>query len=268
VTVAALPSPAQAVAESAGDAGAQPALAIRGLSKTFGGLPAVQAVSLDLLPGERHLLLGPNGAGKTTIFNLICGDLRPTAGSVKLFGAELMGLAPRRRTALGLGRTYQILTLFPHETVRRNVMLALNGLRPAQWRIWSPFGADRALLEEADRVLERVGLSALGDRVVGQTAYGDRRRLEIALALALSPKVLLLDEPLAGLSREERVMVQYLLQNLPREVTVLLIEHDMDVALAFAERITLLHQGAVVATGTRTDIASDPRTREIYLGGG
>jgi branched-chain amino acid transport system ATP-binding protein len=145
-------------------------------------------------------------------------------------------------------------------------MLALNGLRRDKWRAWSPFGADASLRAEALAILDRVKLADLADRPVSQTAYGDRRRLEIAMALALAPRVLLLDEPLAGLSRDERVMVQDLLANLPEEMTVVLIEHDMDVALAFAERITLLHHGRVVTTGSRADIAADPRTREVYLG--
>ncbi|MBB6306017.1 ABC transporter ATP-binding protein [Xanthobacter tagetidis] len=245
---------------------AEPALHIAGLSKQFGGLPAVSDVSLAIMPGERHLLLGPNGAGKTTLFNLICGDLAPTLGSIRLFGAELVGLPPRKRTAFGLARTYQILTLFPHETICRNVMLALNGLKAGKWGTWRAFEANRALRAEAMAILDRVRLADLADRPVSQTAYGDRRRLEIAMALALSPRVLLLDEPLAGLSRDERVTVQDLLANLPPDVTVVLIEHDMDVALAFAERITLLHHGRVVATGSRAEIAADPRTREVYLG--
>ncbi|MFG1320580.1 ABC transporter ATP-binding protein [Xanthobacter autotrophicus] len=242
------------------------ALEIKGLSKQFGGLPAVSDVTLAIRPGERHLLLGPNGAGKTTLFNLICGDLPPTAGSIRLFGQELVGLPPRKRTACGLARTYQILTLFPHETLCRNVMLALNGLRPQKWRFWRDFDDDTDMRAEAFAILERVKLADLADRTVSQTAYGDRRRLEIALALALAPRVLLLDEPLAGLSRDERVMVQELLDTLPQDVTIVLIEHDMDVALAFAERITLLHHGSVVITGSRAEIAADPRTREVYLG--
>lgn len=245
---------------------AETALEISNLSKVFGGLPAVNGISLSISPGERHLLLGPNGAGKTTFFNLLCGDIRPTHGSVRLFGEEMIGLPPQRRAAKGLGRTYQILTLFPQETIRRNVMIALNGLRPAKWGFWNSLDSSVDLGIEADKLLDRVGMSDIGGRVVAQTSYGDRRRLEIALALALSPRVLLLDEPLAGLSREERVTVQRLLDTLPRETTILLIEHDMDVALAFAERVTLLHHGTVIATGTRAEIAADPRTREIYLG--
>lgn len=245
---------------------AEKALEVANLSKIFGGLPAVNGISLSIAPGERHLLLGPNGAGKTTFFNLLCGDLKPTQGSVRLFGEEVIGLPPQKRAAKGLGRTYQILTLFPQETIRRNVMIALNGLRPGKWGFWNALDSHAALVEEADALLERVGMSDIAGRVVSQTSYGDRRRLEIALALALSPRVLLLDEPLAGLSREERGTVQRLLDTLPRETTILLIEHDMDVALAFAERVTLLHHGTVVATGTRAEIAADPRTREIYLG--
>lgn len=245
---------------------AEYALQIKDLSKRFGGLPAVSNVNLNIRSGERHLLLGPNGAGKTTLFNLICGDLSPTAGSISLFGTELVNFPPRKRTACGLARTYQIITLFPHETFCRNVMLALNGLRPSKWQFWRDFGEEQDLRQEALAILDRVKLLDLADRPVSQTGYGDRRRLEIAMALALSPRVLLLDEPLAGLSRGERITVQVLLDELPADVTVLLIEHDMDVALAFAERITLLHHGSVITTGSRAEIAADPRTREVYLG--
>ena len=242
------------------------ALEIVGLRKTFGGVAATRDVSLRVMPGERRLLIGPNGAGKTTLFNLVTGDLRADAGSIRLFGQELVGLPTQGRVRRGLGRTYQILTLFPHETYAHNVALALIGASGAGWAPWGAFAGRRALHEAAGAALARVGLEGLAGRVVSETAYGERRRLELAMALAQRPRVLLLDEPLAGLSAAERETVAGLLAALPREIAVVLIEHDMDMALAFAERITLLNFGGVVLEGTRAEVIADPRTREVYLG--
>jgi branched-chain amino acid transport system ATP-binding protein len=237
-----------------------PALEIDGLHKRFGGVAAMRGVSVRVMPGERRLLIGPNGAGKTTLFNLVTGDLRADSGSVRLFGHELLGLPTRRRVRLGLGRTYQILTLFPRETLEHNVVLSLLGAS-------APHGLHRAALHDAAReALARVGLGDMAHRVVAHTSYGERRRLELAMAMAQRPKVLLLDEPLAGLSAEERETVRALLDDIPRDVTIVMIEHDMDVALAFAERITLLHFGEVVVEGTRAEVVADPRTRAVYFG--
>ncbi len=225
-----------------------PALEIEGLRKSFGGLPAINGVSLTVAEGERRLLLGPNGAGKTTLFNLITGELRPDAGVIRVFGREVTGAPPERCAHLGVGRTYQIITLFPRSTLAQNVVLALLGVSPRRW----------------DPVTT---LAAHADPPVGETPYGEQRRLEIAMALAQAPRLLLLDEPFAGLSREERRDLQAVLAAIPRRVTVLMIEHDMDVALSFAERITVLHYGQVIVEGTRSEIVADPRVREIYLGG-
>jgi branched-chain amino acid transport system ATP-binding protein len=244
-----------------------PALEISGLRKRFGGVAATQDVSLTVMPGERRLLIGPNGAGKTTLFNLITGDLRADAGSIRLFGQELRGMPTRRRVSQGLGRTYQILTLFPQETLIHNVAMALIGTGRTGWVPWGAFSHRRALREAAEVALAHVGLAGSGDRIVAETAYGERRRLELAMALAQHPRVLLLDEPLAGLSAPERVTVAGVLERLPREIAIVLIEHDMDMALAFAERITLLNFGAVVLEGSRAEVIADPRTREVYFGG-
>jgi branched-chain amino acid transport system ATP-binding protein len=243
-----------------------PALELAGLSKRFGGLPATRDVSLRVMPGERRLIIGPNGAGKTTLFNLVTGDLEPDSGSAKLFGLELTGLPTQRRVHLGLARTYQVLTLFPRETLSHNVVLALLGLSRLRWNPWTFLHAQRALHGAALEALERVGLAASASRVVAQTSYGERRRLELAMALAQHPKVLLLDEPLAGLSQEERQAIRDLLDKIPRDVTIVMIEHDMDTALAFAERITVLHYGEIIVEGTRAEVVADPRTREVYLG--
>ena len=242
------------------------ALELRGLDKAFGGLRVTADVSLAVEPGERRLIIGPNGAGKTTLFNLITGELPADAGSIRLFEHDITRVPSRRRAHLGLARTYQIITLFPGETLLRNVTLSLLGLSRLRWNPLVRLDRQLALLAEARQTLSRVGLDHLAERPLAQTAYGERRRVEIAMALAQNPKVLLLDEPFAGLSSDERRDVQLLLAAIPREVTIVMIEHDMDVALDFAERITVLHFGKVEVEGTRGEVVAHPRTREIYLG--
>jgi branched-chain amino acid transport system ATP-binding protein len=242
------------------------ALAIANLEKSFGGLRVTRGVNLDVAPGERRLIIGPNGAGKTTLFNLITGDHRPDSGTIKLFDTELTRVASRRRAHLGLSRTYQIITLFPKDTLLRNVMLSLLGLSPLRWNPVARFDSQRHLVDGARAALERVGLTHLATRPLSETSYGERRRVEIAMALAQNPKLLMLDEPFAGLSIEERRDVQKLLASIPRDVTIVMIEHDMDVALEFAERISVMHFGEIVVEGTRAEVVAHPRTKEIYLG--
>ena len=244
-----------------------PALEITGLAKRFGGLVATRNVDLRIMPGERRLLIGPNGAGKTTLFNQIAGDFFPDQGSIKLFGNDMTRLPTRARVAMGLGRTYQVLTLFPRDTLLHNVVLALLGSIGGGWSLIGALSGRRDLEEKAEAALAQVGRAAAARRRVAETSYGERRRLELAMALAQKPKVLLLDEPLAGLSADERDTVSEVLNEIPRDVTIILIEHDMDVALAFADRITLLNFGQVVLEGTRAEVIADPRTREVYLGG-
>ena len=242
------------------------ALVLDDLEKSFGGLRVTAAVSLAVEPGERRLIIGPNGAGKTTLFNLITGELRPDRGSIRLFDREITRIPSRRRAHLGLARTYQIITLFAGETLLRNVTLSLLGRSRLRWNPFVRLGRQEALIAGARAALERVGLGHLADRPLGQTAYGERRRVEIAMALAQNPRILLLDEPFAGLSIAERRDVQDLLAAIPRDVTVVMIEHDMDVALDFAEQITVLHFGKVLVEGTRAAVVADPQTKEIYLG--
>jgi branched-chain amino acid transport system ATP-binding protein len=244
----------------------QAALRIESLKKSFGGLPAISGVSLEVAPGERRLIIGPNGAGKTTLFNLVTGDLPADAGNVLLFGENLTRLAPHRRAHLGLARTYQIITLFQKDTVEHNIVLSLLGLSRRRWNAFQPLSAKELFGDKAKAILARVGLERLAGRPVAEAAYGEKRRLEIAMALAQQPKVLLLDEPLAGLSREERASVKQLIAEIPRDVTVVMIEHDMDTALDMAERITVLHYGKVIVEGTRAEVVADPKTREVYLG--
>ena len=242
------------------------ALEIDHLTHTFGGLTALADVSLAVAPGERLAIIGPNGAGKTTLFNLITGEIAPDSGSIELMGRDITRAACRRRAHLGMARTYQIITLFPHDTILRNVTLALLGLSPLRWNAFLDLDRQQHLMDRAREALTRVGLEAIAERPLAQTSYGERRRVEIAMALAQNPKVLLLDEPFAGLSIDERRDVQKLLAAIPRDVTIVMIEHNMDVALDFADRITLLHFGEVIVEGTRGEVVADPRTREVYLG--
>jgi branched-chain amino acid transport system ATP-binding protein len=242
------------------------ALEVRALHKSFGGLRVTANVNLAVEEGERRLIIGPNGAGKTTLFNLITGTLRPNSGSIHLLGQDITRVPSRHRAHLGLARTYQIITLFPRETLLRNAMLALLGLSPLRWNPFLRLDRQEHLVTRAHAALARVGLGAMADRPLSQTSYGERRRVEIAMALAQNPRVLLLDEPFAGLSVEERRDLHQLILGIPRGVTVVMIEHDMDVALELAERITLLHFGEVIVEGTRAEVVRDPRTREVYLG--
>ena len=241
------------------------ALSVQKLQKSFGGLRVTDAVDLTVEPGERRLIIGPNGAGKTTLFNLITGELSPDAGSITLFGRDITRVPSHRRPHLGIARTYQIITLFPRDTLLRNVTLSLLGLSKLRWNPLIRLEGQPALIAQARNVLARVALNHLAERPLAQTSYGERRRVEIAMALAQNPRVLLLDEPFAGLSLEERRDVLALVSGIPRDVTIVMIEHDMDVALDFAERITVLHFGQVVVEGTRGEVVAHPRTREIYL---
>jgi len=242
------------------------ALAVEDLCKHFGGLRVTTNVNLTVEPGERRLIIGPNGAGKTTLFNLITGEIAPDSGAIRLFGRDITRVPVYRRPHLGMARTYQIITLFANDSILRNVTLALLGLSPLRWSLFKDLEQQHAVIERAHAALARVGLGDIADRPLSQTSYGERRRVEIAMALAQEPKVLLLDEPFAGLSIDERRDVRQLLNAIPREVTVVMIEHNMDVALDWAERITLLHFGEVIVQGTRAEVVANPRTREVYLG--
>jgi branched-chain amino acid transport system ATP-binding protein len=242
------------------------ALEITGLNKAFGGLSVTQNVSLTIPPGERRLIIGPNGAGKTTLFNQISGDMRPNSGEIRLFGTNVTPLAPYQRAHLGLSRTYQIITLFTGDTLEHNVTLGLLGLRSARWQMWRSLSAYGDLATEARRTLDAVGLLHLAAHPVTEIAYGEKRRVELAMALAQKPRVLLLDEPLAGLSNTERSQVKSLIASIPRETAVIMIEHDMDTALDLAETVTLLNYGRVIVDGERDAVIADERTREVYLG--
>ena len=242
------------------------ALEIRGLAKSFGGLRVTADLDFAVAPGERRLIIGPNGAGKTTLFNLITGEIKPNAGTIRLFGRDITAVPCRQRPHLGLARTYQIITLFPRDSLLRNVMLSLLGLSSLRWNPLLRLDRQHALIAQARDALAQVGLAALADRPLAQTSYGERRRVEIAMALAQRPKVLLLDEPFAGLSVDERADVRRLLLAIPRDITLVMIEHDMDVALDLAERISLMYFGEIIVEGSRAEVVAHPRTKEIYLG--
>src|SRR5450756_974136 len=242
------------------------ALEVTNLKKAFGGLVVTQSVSLAIRPGERRLIIGPNGAGKTTLFNQISGDQRPNSGQIKLFGTDVTHFTPYKRAHFGLSRTYQIITLFTGDTLEHNVTLGLLGLRPSRWQMWRPLSFYRDLATEARRILDAVGLLHLAAHPVSDIAYGEKRRVELAMALAQKPRVLLLDEPLAGLSNTERSQVKSLIASIPRETTLIMIEHDMDTALDLAETVTLLDYGRVIVEGDRDSVIADERTREVYLG--
>jgi branched-chain amino acid transport system ATP-binding protein len=242
------------------------ALEIIDLKKAFGGLVVTQNVSLTIRPGERRLMIGPNGAGKTTLFNQISGDMRPNSGQIKLFGTDITSLAPYQRAHLGLSRTYQIITLFSGDTLEHNITLGLLGLRPSRWQMWRPLSSYGDLGTEARRILDTVGLLHLADHPISEIAYGEKRRVELAMALAQKPRLLLLDEPLAGLSNTERAAVKSLIASIPRATTLIMIEHDMDTALDLAETVTLLNYGRIIVDGERNAVIADERTREVYLG--
>ena len=243
-----------------------PALAIEHLRRSFGGLPATDDISISVAAGERRLIIGPNGAGKTTLFNQITGDIRSDSGMIRLFGEDVTRLRPDQRAHRGIARTYQIITLFGRDTLEHNIVLALLGLSRARWSMVRGLAPRSDFRDRARDVLAQVGLRELAERTVAEVSYGDRRRLEIAMALAQAPRLLLLDEPLAGLSREERATVQQVIASIPRAVTLVMIEHDMDIALELADSVTLLHYGRVIVQGSRAEVVADPRTQEVYLG--
>jgi branched-chain amino acid transport system ATP-binding protein len=242
------------------------ALGVDRVSHAFGGLRAVDDVTLAIGVGERRVILGPNGAGKTTLFNLITGLLAPRGGTIRLFGEDITALSPYRRARLGLGRTFQITTLFPRLTVMESVLLAVQGADAARFSLLRPLRAYRHLWQRAEDLLAEWNLGDRRDVRTRELAYGEQRQVELLLALAGRPRALLLDEPTAGLSAAETAAVVTMIQRFPPDVTVLLIEHDMDVALTLADRVTVMHQGRVLADGSREEVRADARVREIYLG--
>ena len=246
---------------------AELALELDGVSKHFGGLRAVDGVALAVRPGERRALIGPNGAGKTTLFNLISGALPVSSGRITLFGRDVTHAPAHHRAAHGLARTFQITNLFPDLTVRENCLLAIQAQTRSRFAMLRPVGRFDNLQTRARATLEAVGLTRIVDAVVRNLSHGEQRQLEIALALAGRPRMLLLDEPTAGLSPAESRLMAGLLARLDPAITVLMIEHDMDIALELSPHVTVLHYGCVIADGSRDEVRADPQVREIYLGG-
>jgi branched-chain amino acid transport system ATP-binding protein len=245
-----------------------PVLELTGLSKSFGGLHAVQGVDLRVFPGDRKAIIGPNGAGKTTLFNVITGVLPATSGSVRLFGEDVTGWPSYRRTARGMARTFQITNLFPKLTVLDNVLLAVKGLRRSKFVMWRPLSSYRDVYDKSRRLLESAGYWDRRDVEVRNLSHGERRQVEVVLGLASDPKVLLLDEPAAGLSSGESQEMTAFLKRLDPELAIVLIEHDMDVVFDFAEHISVLHFGQVVEEGATHRIRGSGKVQEIYLGTG
>ncbi|MDR5708369.1 MAG: ABC transporter ATP-binding protein [Armatimonadota bacterium] len=241
-------------------------LQTEGLSKAYGGLRAVDGVDLQVEEGERRVVIGPNGAGKTTLFRLLSGEVRPTRGRVLWRGRDVTHLPAHRRTALGIGRTYQVTNVFLHLSVLENALLGVWGLRREQYDPFRPALSHRESRRRAQELLETFGLWEKRDWPAASLSYGEQRQLEIVLALAGNPRLLLLDEPTAGLSPGETQQVVALLRSLDPRITVLLIEHDMDVAFSIAQRITVMHLGRILAEGTVEEIRRNPEVQAIYLG--
>jgi branched-chain amino acid transport system ATP-binding protein len=255
-------------AAAVGTVDTRPMLEVRNLTKRFGGVRAVSGVSFDLMPGQRLAMIGPNGAGKTTCFNMLMGQLRPDAGSVRFAGRELVGLAPRQVWRLGVGRTFQITATFASMSVLENVQVALASHRRRTRALLPRLG--ELFREPALALLERVGIADQAERTCGVLAYGDLKRVELAMALANEPRMLLMDEPTAGMAPKERVALMALTAEIVRErgTSVLFTEHDMDVVFAHAHQILVLNRGELIAQGSPQAVRADPRVQEVYLGSG
>jgi branched-chain amino acid transport system ATP-binding protein len=246
---------------------AEPTLRLRGVGRRFGGLHAVREVDLEIAPGERRAILGPNGAGKTTLFNVICGDFPASAGSVELFGRDVTFSPARSRARMGLARTYQQTRLFPGLSVEDNLFLSIvgvtgGGLRPVITR------SDAGIRERAREAARQVAIDHKLSEQVRSLSHGEHRQVALALALASKPKLLMLDEPASGLSRGERQLLTDLLLALDPKITLVVIEHDMDIALRVAERVTMMHDGRVIVEGTPDEIRGNELVHDLYLGRG
>jgi branched-chain amino acid transport system ATP-binding protein len=243
-----------------------PVLETRGLVKQFGGILATNDVTLAVEKGARHALIGPNGAGKTTIINMLTGVLRPTAGTILLEGSDITGMEPHKRVQLGIARTFQINQLFADLTPLETIGLAVSERMELGRQWWRLVGSKGIVIEESVDILERFRLADVMDERTGNLPYGKQRLLEIALAIACKPRVLLLDEPAAGVPEAERHGILDAVAALPSDVTVLLIEHDMDIVFSFADRISVLVNGALFVEGPPEQVAADPRVKAVYLG--
>jgi len=244
---------------------AEPILRLRGVGRRFGGVHAVRGVDLDVRAGERRAILGPNGAGKTTLFNLISGEFPPTSGTVELFGQDVTGSPARKRARMGLSRTFQTSRLFQGLSVEDNLYLAVLGVGQGHLRL-VPSKADDEMRAKAREMAEAAGLSEQLDVPVADLSHGEQRQLEVGMARATNPRLMMLDEPAAGLSRAERVTLTEMLLALDPSITLILIEHDMDVALRIAQWVTMMHDGAVIVEGTPAEIRANQLVHDLYLG--
>lgn len=242
------------------------ALAVTGVSKSFGGVHAVRSANLIVPVGERRALIGPNGAGKTTLFNLITGELPADEGKIELFGINITHKSIQHRAKLGLGRTYQISQLFLELTVEENLFLAGGANHGLEFRFYKPWRNYREIREWAYQVAEQVGLADHLNDKVSEISHGLQRQLELGMAIAMRPRLIMLDEPAAGLSPSERVILTNLIKKLPGNVTLILIEHDMEVVLDIADQITVLNRGSVLAEGTPSEIKQNREVQDVYLG--
>ncbi len=243
-----------------------PVLDLAGVGKSFGALKVADGIDLTLVPGEIHALIGPNGAGKSTLIKLIAGDLAPDTGSIRFAGRDMAGIAPPGRIRLGLSRTFQVSSLIGDFSARRNVMLAVQARQSGTMGFFRQVRHDRRLMDAADAALDRVGLSDRGDIRAAELSHGEKRLLEIAIAIALEPRVFLMDEPMAGLGAEGSRLLVGFLDGLRREAPILLVEHDMDAVFALADRISVLVGGRVIARGAPEVIRADRHVRAAYLG--
>jgi branched-chain amino acid transport system ATP-binding protein len=242
------------------------ALSLVSVTKNFGGVRAVSNISMQVAPGERRVIIGPNGAGKTSLFHCISGALQATSGEIQCFGQNITHLSEPDRTQIGVGRTFQISSVFTELTVIENIALAVLGIREKKWNMWSSVNDIPDLQDKADEQLTLVGLPGKQDVSVKSLSYGERRQLELVLALVNGPRLLLLDEPCAGLSPAERQRLFSIIQKLPRSITMLMIEHDMDIALGLADRVTVLHRGEMILEGSAQEVRINPQVREVYFG--
>ena len=245
---------------------AEAVLAIRDLCKSFGALRATENVSIDLVPGEIHALIGPNGAGTSTLIHQIAGTLKPDSGEIEFLGKPVSHIGAAERARMGLGRSFQVSSLAPEFSALRNVMLAVQSVQGSSFRFFKPVMRDASLVDPAMGVLERVGLAERARIPVAELSHGERRQLEIAIALALGSRAFLLDEPMAGMGPEGSKTLTGFLDKLREEAPILLVEHDMDAVFALADRITVLVYGRVIASGKVEDIRKDPEVRKAYLG--
>jgi branched-chain amino acid transport system ATP-binding protein len=242
------------------------ALVVTDVSRNFGGVQALSNISFEVEPGERRLIIGPNGAGKTTLFNMLAGAFPVSDGTVTLFGRDITDLPAFERARLGLSRTFQITNLFPRLSVLENILLALQATEHGATSLFRRMRANRPLYQRAEALLQEWNLTAIAGQAARNISYGEQRQIDLILAMALKPKLLLLDEPTAGLSAAEVVRVVGMIRSLSKAMTILMIEHDMDVAFDLADRITVLHQGRLLAEGDVATIRGDPHVTEIYLG--